>query len=115
MSFKIFYDALDYLDITLSALSPSARCTSQAFVCDLDDDCGDGSDESEAVCAGATCAPTAYVCANGKCIAPRWRCDHDDDCGDGSDELGCGESKSYIMFYRYSFFDTNGTGEYFIS
>ena len=55
--------------------------------CDSDDDCGDNSDETLAVCQQIDCPPeTKFRCQNLKCI-PRWRlCNKVNDCGDGSDE-----------------------------
>jgi len=68
------------------------RCVSQICIapewrCDGDDDCGDGSDETDAVCRSINCdSERRFRCENFKCIA-RWRlCDRNDDCGDGSDE-----------------------------
>ena len=72
------------------------RCVSNDYVCDADDDCRDGSDETAALCADATCSPSSFVCANGRCVSPRWHCDFDNDCGDNSDELGCGTCCSVI-------------------
>ena len=69
----------------------TVRCVSLTYVCDADDDCHDGSDEADSICADATCPPEAFVCANSRCISPRWRCDFDNDCGDNSDELDCGQ------------------------
>jgi hypothetical protein len=60
------------------------RCIPASFVCDLDNDCGDMSDERN--CSMRTCAPGLFLCANGRCIPGRWQCDHDNDCGDMSDE-----------------------------
>ena len=78
-------------------LCRAVKCIEKAYLCNHDDNCGDGSDETEQLCADHTCDPAAFVCSNGRCIAPRWRCDFDDDCGDNSDELGCGE----MLFKNY--------------
>ncbi|XP_068091514.1 SCO-spondin-like isoform X2 [Hyperolius riggenbachi] len=61
------------------------RCVPVAWLCDNEDDCGDGSDE---ICS-LTCAPQEFRCANGQCIALAHRCDGRADCADHSDEWGC--------------------------
>ncbi|XP_030179601.1 low-density lipoprotein receptor-related protein 2 [Lynx canadensis] len=67
----------------------NGHCISEQWKCDNDNDCGDGSDELEIVCAFHTCPPTAFTCDNGRCVQYHYRCDHYNDCGDNSDEAGC--------------------------
>ncbi|RXM28137.1 Low-density lipoprotein receptor-related protein 2 [Acipenser ruthenus] len=67
----------------------NGRCVRAQWKCDNDNDCGDGSDELEIVCAFHTCDPTLFTCGNGRCVPYHYRCDHYNDCGDNSDEAGC--------------------------
>lgn len=61
-------------------------CLAAVFVCDGDDDCGDGSDERG--CADPACGPREFRCSgdSGACIPERWVCDRQFDCEDRSDE-----------------------------
>ncbi|XP_072707738.1 SCO-spondin-like [Ciconia boyciana] len=67
------------------ACRADGRCVPGAWVCDNEEDCGDGSDE---VCA-PRCAPHQHRCAGGQCLDWAARCDGVPDCPDGSDEGGC--------------------------
>ncbi|XP_041374759.1 low-density lipoprotein receptor-related protein 2-like [Gigantopelta aegis] len=67
----------------------NGRCLIHRWVCDMDDDCQDATDEDPNMCALHTCDPTYFRCDNGRCIPLRYRCDFDNDCRDNSDELDC--------------------------
>ncbi|XP_071822844.1 low-density lipoprotein receptor-related protein 2-like isoform X2 [Apostichopus japonicus] len=67
----------------------NGNCIPMDFACDIDDDCGDMSDENEIYCFDHSCDETEYTCGNGRCIHPAWLCDYDNDCRDLSDEVGC--------------------------
>ncbi|XP_075247907.1 degenerin mec-10-like isoform X2 [Convolutriloba macropyga] len=60
------------------------NCVSQSWMCDGEDDCLDGSDESEALC--GTCPANRFQCDDGFCIDPKLRCNGVFDCPDGTDE-----------------------------
>ncbi|XP_038047205.1 low-density lipoprotein receptor-related protein 2-like isoform X2 [Patiria miniata] len=64
-------------------------CIPESWACDVDNDCGDWSDESPRFCFDHTCEATEYLCNNSRCIPSSWRCDFDNDCRDNSDEKNC--------------------------
>ncbi|XP_036358313.1 uncharacterized protein LOC115210576 [Octopus sinensis] len=71
------------------------ECLSIRLLCNTQEDCDDGSDESGCVYnttelpTTAVCNGNQFACQDKSCIPIDWRCDEETDCRDGSDESIC--------------------------
>ena len=81
----------------------NGQCINKSWVCDMEKDCQDGSDEEHCPEPGTVegqtqeCSEDTHLICEGQCFPLTWKCDGDTDCGDGSDEKVC--SKISLFFF----------------
>ena len=79
-------------------LCNNGECINQAFVCDGDVKCADGSDEI-----GCQCLTEQFKCGtSGECVNTRLLCNGLMDCSDGSDEMHCCEFQILAISVCYT-------------
>ena len=95
-------------EVALSCEKSQLRCSNGLCVplrwlCDGEDDCGDGSDERNCSSEMTTCDSGDFRCTDGICIPVVWQCDGEQDCTDGLDEWEqlCSEFTQLSYFHTF--------------